>query len=47
MNLLYLEDGPEVTDTEQEKDQGEVLENMYTPGSSSAEQIRRRAKAPS
>jgi hypothetical protein len=27
--MLYLEDGPEVTDPEQEKDQGEVLENMY------------------
>jgi hypothetical protein len=37
-HMLYLEDGPDVMDLEQEKDQGEVLENMYAPGCTSANQ---------
>jgi hypothetical protein len=55
--ILYLEDGPDILDPEQSKDQGEVLENICAPGCSSldqalltegqAEEPRRRDKAPS
>jgi hypothetical protein len=39
-HMLYLEDGPEIVDPEQEKDQDEVLVNMYAPGCTSADQAR-------
>jgi hypothetical protein len=56
-HMLYLEDCPDVTHPDQENDQGKILENMYAPGCTSADQarltteqedeLRRRTKAPS
>jgi hypothetical protein len=56
-HILHLDDGIDVTDTGQEKDQGEVLKNTYAPGCTSADQVhltteqteelRRQYKAPS